>query len=112
VLEKKTFASVPVLMVNALLNAYISVNALLNAYISVNALLNAYISVLCREKPETNHVRYSTTNSYDLIMLFVIISSHYCGDHTEKSFNSEIVFQYMKSVYWAASEKQTEKRHI
>ena len=78
----------------------------------VSALLKACISVLWPEKPETKHLRYSTTNSYDLIMFFVIISAHYCKDLTEKSFNSEIVFQNMKSVYWAASEKQTENRRI
>jgi hypothetical protein len=89
--RRKTFASAPVLM--------------------VNALLKAYNSVLCREKPETNHLRYSTTNSYDLSRFFVINSAHYCKDHTE-SFNSGSVFQNMKLVYWAASERQTEKRRI
>jgi len=76
----------------------------------VNALLKDCNSVLCREKPETNYLRYSTTKMYNLNMFFVIISAHYCKYHIEKSFKLEIVFHTMKSVYWAASEKQTEKR--
>jgi hypothetical protein len=59
------------------------------------------ISGLRRENSETNHLRYNTTNSYDLRMFYVIISAHYCKNHNN-FLNSEIVFQNMKSVYGAA----------
>jgi hypothetical protein len=38
-------------------------------------------SGLRHAKPETNHLRFNTTNSYDLRMFYVIISAHYCKDH-------------------------------
>jgi hypothetical protein len=57
-------------------------------FVSANMLIVEFpvigpISGLRRKKPETNHLSYSTTNSYDLRMFYVIISAHYCKDHTK-----------------------------